>query len=216
MNGRVLSLFILLAGILGIILSIFPQLISPGCPRSIVGARVWLANRGRVMFGGSPARSPLVPNPAPGECLPAGAFPSPRSPLGVDAASGLPIWSHAELARYGTCGGEGASARDLPGCRVLLGVAGFVYDVTEKGSTHYAPGAGYCLFAGRDATRSLALGSLAKEDLEKGGWVQDIDAKSVRDQHTFYAEKYGPPIGALPPPVPPPAAPAAASEEPEV
>ena len=164
------------------------------------------------MFGGSsPARLPLVP----GECLPAGAFPSPRSPLGVDAASGLPIWSHAELARHGSCA-EGASARDLPGCRVLLGVAGFVYDVTEKGSVHYAPGAGYCLFAGRDATRSLALGSLAKEDLEKGGWVSDIDATSVRDQHTFYAEKYGPPIGALPPPVPPPAAPAAASEEPEV
>jgi hypothetical protein len=110
----------------------------------------------------------------------------------------------------------GRTARDLPGCRVLLGVAGWVYDVTEKGSVHYAPGSGYCLFAGRDATRSLALGSLSQEDLEKGGWVADIQDGSVADQAQFYREKYGPPIGALPPPAPPPPPPGPPKQREEV
>jgi hypothetical protein len=213
-HGRLLSLLCLLLGASGLVLSAFPQLYATsGCPRAVVRTRAWLARR---LSGGAwaPLPPPLPPL-APGECLPSGSFPVPRAPLGVDAASGLPIWGAAELAEYGSCA-VGRTARDLPGCRVLLGVAGWVYDVTEKGSVHYAPGSGYCLFAGRDATRSLALGSLSQEDLEKGGWVADIQDGSVADQAQFYREKYGPPIGALPPPAPPPPPPGPPKQREEV
>ena len=206
-NGRLFSLLVFFLGAAGLLLSTFPQLLSPGCPRAVVGFRAWLARRGSSLQS-SPTHTLTTAPLRPGKCLPVGAFPSPPRPLGVDAASGLPIWGAADLARHGSCAKE-LTARDLPGCRVLLGVAGFVYDVTEKGSVHYAPGSGYCLFAGRDATRSLALGSLSGEDLEKGGWVEDIDAATVSDQAKFYNEKYGPPIGALPPPTPPPTPPPA-------
>jgi hypothetical protein len=212
--GRALALLFLLIGVVGLIFSVFPQLYpSIGCPRSVVGARVWLMGFMRGLSGESAARPPFAPTLArAGDCLPAGAFPSPSAPLGVEPGSGLPIWGAAELANFGSCA-PGATVKDLPGCRVLLGVAGFVYDVTEKGAVHYAPGAGYCLFAGRDATRSLALGSLSSDDLEKGGWVEGVDEASVKEQATFYREKYGPPIGALPPPTPPPPPPPGTERE---
>jgi hypothetical protein len=104
----------------------------------------------------------------------------PRPPVdrGVDAATGLPLWADEDL--------RGFTAPPT----ILLGVAGFVFDVTEKGAQFYGPGAGYSLFAGRDSTRALVLGSLSAEDVELGCDVTDVDAAKVSEQRAFYRGKY--------------------------
>jgi len=79
--------------------------------------------------------------------------------------------------------------------RVLLAVNNFVYDVTELGLVFYGPKAGYCLFSGHDATRSLALGSLKQEDLDRAWDIEGVDKEAVEEQHKFYFNKYGPPVG---------------------
>ncbi|KAI8321315.1 cytochrome b5 [Martensiomyces pterosporus] len=47
---------------------------------------------------------------------------------------------------------------------ILLALNGKVYDVTT-GRGFYGPGGSYSVFAGRDCTRGLAIGSLKPEDL---------------------------------------------------
>ena len=107
---------------------------------------------------------------------------APAEPRGVDPASGLPLWRAADVARY-----TGRAARRL---RVLLGVCGDVYDVTVLGYKFYGPGAGYALFAGRDATRALALGSTSDADVARAGDVTGVAAADVETQCTFYRGKY--------------------------
>lgn len=97
---------------------------------------------------------------------------------------GVRLFKASDLAAY-----DGTD----PGLPVLLGVDGEVFDVTDKGYHFYGPGAGYHIFAGRDSTRALALGSLRKYDLELGGDVSDLtpsQLRAVADQHKFYREKY--------------------------
>ena len=105
----------------------------------------------------------------------------------IETASGLPLWEAADLARY----------RGEDGSRVTLGVCSRVYDVTELGGHFYGPGKGYSIFAGKDATRALALGSLGEDELARGGDVSGIDDATVQSQCEFYNTKYGPPIGVL-------------------
>jgi hypothetical protein len=168
-----------LVGVLGVALSLAPQGAWPAaCPASIRSARHWLW---RALLG--PSAGPL------GFALEPPAF------RGLEAASGLPLWAPQDLRLHGSCEPAFAPRHN----RTLLGVAGRVYDVTDLGLHFYGPGAAYCQFAGRDATRSLALGSLKQEDLDLGGDVTGVDAKAVQDQHVFYSEKYGPAIGALAP-----------------
>ena len=97
------------------------------------------------------------------------------------SASGLPLFAAADLAGF-----------TAPPA-ILLAINGDVFDVTERGSNFYAPGAGYSLFAGKDASRSLTLGSLTLEDLELGGDCDDFSQEQVEalaEQHKFYAGKY--------------------------
>ena len=167
-----------LAGLAGMALSLAPPgtLLPAACPASMrsLRQRAWHA----VFGAGS--------GPAPDGLAPA-TF------RGLDAASGLPLWAREDLRAHGACGADFAAR----GGRTLLGVAGNVYDVTEKGLAFYGPGAGYCLFAGHDATRSLALGSLKEEDLAMGGDVAGVPPADVLEQGRFYSEKYGPPVGKL-------------------
>jgi hypothetical protein len=58
----------------------------------------------------------------------------------------------------------------------VLGVCGAVYDVTALGARFYGPGNAYALFAGRDATRALALGSTDAADVARGG---DVDGAGI-------------------------------------
>ena len=168
-----------LVGVLGVALSLAPQGVWPAaCPASIRSARHWLW---RALLG--PSAGPL------------GFALEPPTFRGLHPATGLPLWAPQDLRLHGSCAPAFVPRHN----RTLLGVAGHVYDVTDLGLQFYGPGAAYCMFAGRDATRSLALGSLAQEDLDLGGNVTGVDAKTVQDQHEFYAGKYGPAIGALAP-----------------
>jgi len=111
---------------------------------------------------------------------------------GVDARTGLPVFSADELRAH-----DGS----VPGRRLLLGFNGVVYDVTDRGSVFYGPGAAYALFAGRDSTRALALGTLEAADVARGGDVADfVDDERylalLREQEAFYAGKY-PAVGVI-------------------
>ena len=117
-----------------------------------------------------------------------------------------------------------------PSKPLLLGMHGDIFDVTEKGSQFYGPGAGYSVFAGRDSTRALAMGSLDAKDINN--WLTDDfnegQMQALRDQHKFYTDKYGPRWGVIlegddhvspvtpapPPPPPPPPPPDVESEGP--
>ena len=64
--------------------------------------------------------------------------------------------------------------------------------MTEKGKQYYGKGAGYHMFAGKDSTRALSLGSLSEEDVYKTD-VSDFDDKQKQlllEQHAFYVGKY--------------------------
>ena len=105
----------------------------------------------------------------------------PPVPHGVEAASGLPFFDARDLAAF-----------TAPPA-VLLAINGDVFDVTERGLHFYGPGAGYSMFAGRDASRSLTLGSLSTLDLNLGGDCGDFSPERVdtlREQHAFYVGKY--------------------------
>merc|ERR1711988_18400 len=52
-----------------------------------------------------------------------------------------------------------------PNSPIYLAIRGKVYDVSTR-SEFYGPGGAYHIFAGRDASRALAKGSLSTEDVE--------------------------------------------------
>lgn len=64
----------------------------------------------------------------------------------------LPRMSRSELAKF----------RD--GDKIYVGVARRVFDVS-RGRGFYGPGGPYHVFAGRDATRALAVGSTTEADV---------------------------------------------------
>lgn len=92
----------------------------------------------------------------------------------------LPTMTLEELA---TCRGTN------PGDRLYVGLSGKVYDVS-KSVTHYGPGGVYHVFAGRDATRALAIESLdpkdavgdvtgltAVQEIMLDDWIETFDGK---------------------------------------
>ena len=89
---------------------------------------------------------------------------------------------------------DGSDAR-LP---LLLGMRGDIFDVTELGSQYYGRGMAYNCFAGRDATRALALGSLDPKDIDN--WRTDDftteQLANLDEQHKFYSGKY-PKVGEI-------------------
>ncbi|XP_021735868.1 probable steroid-binding protein 3 [Chenopodium quinoa] len=79
---------------------------------------------------------------------------------------------------------------------LLMAIKGNIYDVS-KGRIFYGPGGSYAMFAGRDATRALALMSFDPQDL-----TGDIDGLSeseidvLQDWESKFIEKY-PKVGVL-------------------
>ena len=76
----------------------------------------------------------------------------------------------------GGCGGVSAAQlrqnrrahAHIPQPQILVALNRDIYDVTHRGQDFYGIGAPYELFAGRDATRAMALNSLERGDLDAG------------------------------------------------
>ena len=114
----------------------------------------------------------------------------PPASDGAYDADGMRLFSLEELRQH-----DGSD----PARPLHLAIGGDVFDVSVKGAQFYGPGMGYSLFAGRDATRSLALGSLDHVDLERGDDIADFtpqQLEALREQHAFYKGKY-PRVGRL-------------------
>ncbi|XP_057523585.1 membrane steroid-binding protein 2-like [Amaranthus tricolor] len=79
---------------------------------------------------------------------------------------------------------------------LLMAIKGQIYDVS-KGRMFYGPGGPYALFAGRDATRALALMSFDPQDLNgniEGLSESELDV--LQDWELKFIEKY-PKVGVL-------------------
>lgn len=98
----------------------------------------------------------------------------------------LQLWSKQELAKY-----DGSSESS----KVYLAFLGIVYDVTVN-SQHYAKGADYNVFAGRDATRAFLTGNFT-HDLHDD--IKDVDGSlysQIESWSSFYSSNY-PVVGRL-------------------
>ncbi|XP_067948384.1 membrane-associated progesterone receptor component 1-like [Watersipora subatra] len=77
--------------------------------------------------------------------------------------------------------------------RVLLAVNGRVFDVT-RGKNFYGPNGPYSVFAGRDASRGLAMFSVSEDVIrEEYDDLQDLDSEQmerVREWEQQLSEKY--------------------------
>ncbi|KAF0975805.1 hypothetical protein FDP41_005132 [Naegleria fowleri] len=79
---------------------------------------------------------------------------------------------------------------DLP---IWIGCNGLIFQVSEEKREMYAPGAGYSVFAGTDATRALAKSSLNAEDLQPYGSLEGLtekELKTLKQWEDFYKKRY--------------------------
>jgi membrane-associated progesterone receptor component len=87
-----------------------------------------------------------------------------------------------ELRKYDGTGGN----------PIYVGIRGNVYDVTRKGAGFYGPEGGYHLFAGREAARALAKGSLEQEEADNPDYSQltlsELDA--LQSWESRFQDKY--------------------------
>ena len=159
--------------------AVWPSWEDTGCPYLPTGSTLslWLAQIG------------LLKNPhAPSEQY---ASAGAAAPAETFDEYGLRLYTRKELKRY-----DGSD----PSLPILIGMAGDVFDVTEKGSVYYAKGGSYNVFAGKDSTRALALGSLEPADIGSTDISHFTEAQmnAVKEQHDFYLGKY-PRVGRLKP-----------------
>ncbi|EQC39164.1 hypothetical protein SDRG_03370, partial [Saprolegnia diclina VS20] len=76
---------------------------------------------------------------------------------------------------------------------IYVALKGKIYDVTIGGADHYGPNGGYKLFAGKDASRALALMSFDAVNLENPH-IDDLNetqTKTLNDWEAKFAAKYG-------------------------
>lgn len=83
-----------------------------------------------------------------------------------------------------------------PNKPLLMAIKGQIYDVS-RGRMFYGPGGPYAMFAGRDATRALALMSFDANDLtgETDG-LSEAEMEVLQDWEAKFMEKY-PKVGEL-------------------
>ncbi|KAG1673142.1 Membrane-associated progesterone receptor component 2 [Nymphon striatum] len=89
----------------------------------------------------------------------------------------------AELKAYDGLDTEG---------RVCVAVNAKVFDVTRNGRRFYGPGGPYSMFAGRDASRSLATFSVenVKEDYDDLSDLNTEQMNGIREWEQQFTEKY--------------------------
>ncbi len=92
-----------------------------------------------------------------------------------------------ELAQYDGSGADG---------KIYISVRGTVYDVTA-GRDFYGPGAGYHVFAGKDATRCLAKMQISDTEANCG-WenLSEENLETLQEWEDKYKAKY-PVVGTL-------------------
>ncbi|KAI4256549.1 MAG: hypothetical protein LQ352_002045 [Teloschistes flavicans] len=76
-----------------------------------------------------------------------------------------------------------------PSYPIYVAIMGTVFDVS--GNTAYAPEGAYHIFAGKDASRGLALSSLKIEDC-RPEWedLADKEKQVLNDWFTFFSKRY--------------------------
>ncbi|KAB8437345.1 hypothetical protein FH972_025025 [Carpinus fangiana] len=75
------------------------------------------------------------------------------------------------------------------GFPTLVAIKGRVFDVT--GNKAYAPGSGYSVFAGHDASRALAKTSLKAEDcVPEWADLPDSEKKTLEEWYVFFSKRY--------------------------
>ncbi|EIW72404.1 hypothetical protein M231_02964 [Tremella mesenterica] len=87
----------------------------------------------------------------------------------------------AELAKY-----NGSD----PSKPIYVAIKGKVYDVSPKREM-YGPGAGYNIFAGKDASRGLGMSSLKEEDaIADISGLDEAQHKTLDQWEGFFAQRY--------------------------
>lgn len=104
---------------------------------------------------------------------------APKEPVELDPPRKDPI-SSTYLSK---CTGK------TEGYPTLVGILGIVYDVSKN--EVYAPGKGYNVFTGRDASRALAKTSLEDADCtDDTDGLTDEEMQTLKDWNTFFAYRY--------------------------
>eukprot|EP01134_Creolimax_fragrantissima_P003870 CFRG3870T1 len=116
-------------------------------------------------------------------------------PVSGQTAGGNPHKEHSTVAPLGSTpmpqptSYKTYSLEDLASCDgedgrpLLLALNGVVYDVST-GAKHYGKGGGYRLFAGKDASRCLAKGSLSEADIPTST-IDNLSDLTADEKHTL-------------------------------
>jgi membrane-associated progesterone receptor component len=107
------------------------------------------------------------------------------------------VISKEELSKHN---GEGEVPAKYATAPIYVGAGNKVYDVSFGGVEFYGKGCGYNLFAGRDASRALALVSLDPKEAMNPD-ISDLDEKRIKVLNdwikTFSERKKYPVVGVL-------------------
>ncbi|KAL8810471.1 MAG: hypothetical protein Q9223_002407 [Gallowayella weberi] len=104
---------------------------------------------------------------------------APKEPPKLNPPKDTPL----SLSHLEKCDGNSSS---YP---TYVAIKGTVFDVS--GNTAYAPGGSYNVFAGKDASRALALSSLKPDDC-RPDWedLADKEKQVLDDWFTFFSKRY--------------------------
>jgi membrane-associated progesterone receptor component len=108
------------------------------------------------------------------------------------------VWTASELRSFN--GSSSTVPEGYATTPIYIGADDKVYDVSFGGVIFYGPGGPYHVFAGRDATRALALMSLDVKDVENSS-IEDCTEKQLKTMKdwikTFEDRKQYPIVGRL-------------------
>ncbi|CAH1762405.1 3720_t:CDS:2 [Entrophospora sp. SA101] len=91
------------------------------------------------------------------------------------------LFTPAELAKY-----DGTDASQP----IYVAIKGTIFDVTTKRES-YGPGGSYNVFAGKDASKALGMGSLQPEDvIADYSSLDDKQLKVLEDWFEYFKKRY--------------------------
>ncbi|KAF9436961.1 hypothetical protein BGZ76_002412 [Entomortierella beljakovae] len=129
-------------------------------------------DKNKQAHGHPGADSSEAPKPKP--------FAVPDTPLPAPNTS--KIFSVEELSQF-----DGSKGEDS---KIYVGIKGTVFDVSAK-KAMYGPGAGYSVFAGKDASKALGKSSLKPEDcIADYSELNETERKTLDDWYIFFEKRY--------------------------